>query len=76
MRNAANPAFVSKPKSLRHAFGAEAVASRVTLSMIKKWMGHARIETTEIYTTLVGKEERTIAKRTWRQLPPTFKEEN
>jgi integrase len=69
MRNASNPDHLSKPKSLRHAFGAAAVSSRVTLSMIKKWMGHARIETTEIYATLVGREEHAIAERTWRLLP-------
>ncbi len=75
MRRADNPSFVSKPKSLRHAFGAEAATSQVTLTMIKKWMGHARLETTEIYTTLVGDEERAIARRTWKSirdiLPPS-----
>lgn len=65
MRRANNPSFVSKPKSLRHAFGAEAANRQVTLTMIKKWMGHADIRTTEIYTTLVGREERILASRVW-----------
>jgi len=65
MRLAQHPSYIAKPKSLRHAFGAEAAMSNVPLTMIKKWLGHARLETTEIYTTLVGKEERTLAQRTW-----------
>lgn len=65
MRKAANPDHLAKPKSLRHAFGAEAAMQLVSLTLIKKWMGHARIETTQIYTLLVGPEERALAKRTW-----------
>lgn len=68
MHSATHPEHLSKPKSLRHAFGAEAALSGVPLTMIKKWLGHARIETTEIYTTLVGREERMIAQQTWRQM--------
>ncbi|HEY1707216.1 MAG TPA: site-specific integrase [Rhizomicrobium sp.] len=70
MRLAKCPAFVSKPKSLRHAFGIAAVSRDVTLTMVKKWMGHARIQTTEIYTQLVGDEEQALAQRTWRELLP------
>jgi site-specific recombinase XerD len=65
MLKAANPDHLAKPKSLRHAFGAEAATQFVSLTLIKKWMGHARLETTEIYTMLVGREERALAERTW-----------
>jgi site-specific recombinase XerD len=61
------PYFVSKPKALRHAFGAEAALNQVALTLIKKWMGHSRIETTEIYTSLIGREERALARLTWRR---------
>lgn len=65
MRLAANPDYLAKPKSLQHAFGAEAALRKVPLTLIKKWMGHARIETTEIYTSLTGAEERALARLTW-----------
>jgi integrase len=67
MRRAMVPYFVSKPKALRHAFGAEAALNQVALTLIKKWMGHSRIETTEIYTSLIGREERALARLTWRR---------
>ena len=38
---------------------------RVPLNMLKKWMGHASIETTAIYADAVGKEEQEIAARMW-----------
>jgi len=50
---------------LRHAFGAEAARNRIPLTLIKKWMGHSRLETTEIYTSLSGDEERELARLTW-----------
>jgi len=68
MRRAAHPDHLSQPKSLRHAFGAEAALSGIPLTMIKKWLGHARIETTEIYTMLVGREERALAHKTWKRI--------
>ena len=67
MRHAAHPEFVSQPKSLRHAFGAEA-SMHVALPMVQKWLGHASIKTTAIYTTLVGREEQRVARKTWRQI--------
>jgi integrase/recombinase XerD len=67
MRLANEPEHVSKPKALRHAFGAEAVLNKVTLPLVKKWMGHAKLETTEIYTSLIGEEERSLARLTWRR---------
>ena len=72
MRLAGEPEFVSKPKALRHAFGAEAVLNQVALPLIKKWMGHAKLETTEIYTSLIGKEERVLARLTWRGAAKIF----
>ena len=65
MRMTANPDYLAKPKSLRHAFGAEAALKKIPLTLIKKWMGHSRLETTEIYTGLVGDQERQLARLTW-----------
>ena len=67
MRSAMVPYFVAQPKALRHAFGAEAALNQITLTLIKKWMGHSRVETTEIYTSLIGKEERMLACLTWKK---------
>lgn len=61
MRSANTPDFVSKLKALRHAF-AEAVLSQLSLALIKKRLGLAKLETTEIYTSLIGDEERSIAR--------------
>jgi integrase len=34
--------------------------------MLQKWLGHARLETTAIYATAVGAEERKLAARLWK----------
>ncbi len=65
MRFASNPDYLANPRSLRHAFGAEAALKQIPLTLIKKWMGHSRLDTTEIYTSLVGDEERKLAELTW-----------
>jgi integrase/recombinase XerD len=68
MKISASPEFLAKPKSLRHAFGAEAASRLISLTLIKKWMGHASLRSTVIYTTLVGAEERALAQRTWKSI--------
>ncbi len=69
MQRTSNPAYLATPRALRHAFGAEAAFKSVSLTLIKKWMGHRDIRTTEIYTTLVGREERALARRVWGNTP-------
>lgn len=59
----------AKPKALRHAFAVEAVQQRIALSLIKKWLGHAKIETTALYAEPVGDEERDLARLMWKTLP-------
>jgi integrase len=53
------------PKGLRHAFGVNSLQT-APLTVIKKWLGHARLSTTELYTAAVGQEERTLAARVWK----------
>jgi len=53
------------PKGVRHGFGIKATTSEVPLNMTQKWMGHARIETTAVYTNAVGPEEQKLAERMW-----------
>lgn len=62
------PRFLRKPKALRHAFGIHATEERITLGLIKKWLGHAKLETTEIYATPIGSLERSLARLTWRSI--------
>jgi integrase/recombinase XerD len=53
------------PKGVRHGFGIKAVTSEVPLNIAQKWLGHARIATTAIYTDAIGPEEQAIARRMW-----------
>jgi len=53
------------PKGLRHAFGIRAIQSGVPLNLVQRWLGHADMKTTAIYTSATGPEERAIAARTW-----------
>jgi integrase len=53
------------PKGVRHGFAIHAVRSNVPLHMIQRWLGHAALSTTAIYTDAVGPEEYAIAERMW-----------
>lgn len=58
MRMAAMADGLAMPKSLRHAFGVDGTQTGVPLNLIQRWLGHADIETTAIYTDVLGEEER------------------
>lgn len=53
------------PKGLRHGFGVCAIQSSIPLNLVQRWLGHADIKTTAIYTSAIGPEEREIASRMW-----------
>lgn len=55
----------ASPKGLRHGFGINAVQSGVPLNLVQRWLGHADLKTTAIYTSAMGPEEREIASRMW-----------
>jgi integrase/recombinase XerD len=65
MREARLVPPAASPKGLRHAFGVHAVLSGVPLPLVQKWLGHEDIATTAIYTAVIGREERAIARRMW-----------
>jgi integrase/recombinase XerD len=65
MEAAAIRGLCATPKGLRHGFGIKAVSCRVPLNLIQKWLGHAQLATTAIYTDAVGAEEKNIAERMW-----------
>ena len=54
------------PKGLRHGFAIACLEQKIPLTTLKKWMGHARLETTAIYLDVAGDEERELAKRLWK----------
>jgi integrase len=74
MRKANIPAYVCKPKALRHALGVEAGQQGVPLNITQRWLGHARIETTAIYAGAIGQEERNLARRAWISLETAIPE--
>ncbi len=60
------PAAVAMPKAFRHSFGVESTTeAHVPLGVVKRWLGHARLESTIVYCEAVGTEERALAARMW-----------
>ncbi len=57
---------MASPKGLRHGFAVACLGGSVPLPVVKKWLGHARLETTAIYLDVSGDEERELAERLWR----------
>ena len=54
----------SSAKGLRHGFAVH-VVNKVPITLLRRWLGHATLETTEIYLNVVGVEERELAKGIW-----------
>jgi integrase/recombinase XerD len=76
MQNAQIADALCKPKALRHGFAVDAGQHGVPLNIIQRWLGHARIETTAIYSSALGDEERALARRTWQSLGCAFRSKN
>jgi integrase/recombinase XerD len=53
------------PRGMRHGFGVGTLQAGVPLSLVQRWMGHARMSTTAIYTEVSGKEEAAFAAQFW-----------
>ena len=54
------------PKGLRHAFAITALQSGVPINLVRRWLGHSRLSTTEIYAEAVGPEEQALAALLWK----------
>lgn len=65
MRAAGIQGSYATPKGLRHGFAVKAIQSNVPLNLVQRWLGHADIKTTAIYTNAMGPEERELASRVW-----------
>jgi integrase len=53
------------PRGFRHGFGVGALQAGAPLNLVQRWLGHAKIETTAIYTNACGLEEQAFAARFW-----------
>lgn len=65
MQEAKITGIQASAKGLRHSFAVSAIEKQIPLNLIKKWMGHSSITTTEIYLNVVGMEERSFAQKMW-----------
>jgi integrase/recombinase XerD len=54
------------PKGLRHALAVTALQAEVPINLVRRWLGHSRLSTTEIYADAIGPEEQAIASRLWK----------
>ena len=54
------------PRGLRHAFGIGTLRAGVPLNLVQRWLGHARITSTAVYTEACGPEEIAFAAQFWR----------
>ncbi len=54
------------PKAFRHGFGTATIQAGVPITLLQRWLGHARLSTTAIYTEIAGPEELQFAKQYWR----------
>ncbi len=54
------------PRGLRHSFGVGTLQAGVPITLLQRWLGHARLSTTEIYTKVIGPEEIAFARLFWK----------
>lgn len=55
------------PRGVRHGFGVVAISAGVPITLVQRWLGHSRLETTSIYLAITGPEERDYAAKLWRK---------
>jgi integrase len=65
MKAAGLEGTATSPRGLRHTFGVRTQRRNVPLPLLKKWLGHSKIENTIIYADILGDDEREMAKRLW-----------
>jgi integrase len=52
-------------RGLRHSFGVGTLQAGVPITLLQRWLGHARLSTTEIYANAIGPEELSFASQFW-----------
>jgi integrase len=53
------------PRGMRHGFGVGTLQAGVPITLVQRWLGHARLSTTAIYAEVSGPEEIDFAGRFW-----------
>lgn len=53
------------PRGMRHGFGVGTLQAGVPITLVQRWLGHARLTTTAIYTEVSGPEETGFARKFW-----------
>lgn len=66
MKEAGISGRAASPRGLRHAFGVGTLQAGIPITLVQRWLGHARLATTAIYTAASGPEETAFAARYWR----------
>jgi site-specific recombinase XerD len=61
--------IAAMPKGMRHGFGVGTLQAGVPMTLVQRWLGHARLSTTAIYTDVVGAEEKAFARQFWAWRP-------
>lgn len=67
MRDTSIVGVRATPRGMRHGFGVGTLQSGVPITLLKRWLGHARLSTTEIYLDVIGPEELAFASMFWSQ---------
>lgn len=67
MRDTSIAGARATPRGMRHGFGVGTLQSGVPITLLKRWLGHARLSTTEIYLDVIGPEELAFASLFWSQ---------
>lgn len=53
------------PKGIRHGFGVIAAENNIPITLIRQWMGHATLEVTPGYFSVLNHDEHVLAARLW-----------
>ena len=69
MRAAGIPGTAASPRGLRHGFGVGTLQAGIPITLVQRWLGHARLPTTAIYAAVTGPEEIAFAQKFWRLGP-------
>ena len=65
MRQAGIAGPQATPRGLRHSYGVAAVMAGIPLTSIAAVLGHASLQTTATYATVIGTEARELISRVW-----------
>lgn len=68
MRSAKIEGPKATARGLRHAFAIGCTQANVPLTVVQKWLGHSRLETTAIYLEFAGEDRHELARRAWPKL--------